>query len=85
MSHKGVAFVDVISHCVTFNNNKGSTKAYDYVRDHILVTGKLDFVPEQEEISIDYAEGEQKIVELFDGHFFSYYSSFPISQNNVIS
>lgn len=67
MSHKGFAFIDVISPCVTFNNNKGSTKAYDYVRDHIEVTGALDFVPEQDEISVDYAKGSEKVVELFDG------------------
>ena len=67
LSHQGFAFLDVISPCVTFNNNKGSTKAYDYVRDHIEVTGALDFVPEQEAISVDYKDGAEKTVELFDG------------------
>ena len=67
MSHRGFAFIDVISPCVTFNNNKGSTKAYDYVRDHIEVTGALDFVPKQEEIEVNYAEGSEREVELFDG------------------
>ena len=67
MSHQGFAFLDIISPCVTFNNNKGSTKAYDYVRDHIEVTGALDYVPKQEAISIDYEKGSQKEVELFDG------------------
>ncbi len=67
MSHPGFAFIDVISPCVTFNNNRGSTKSYDYVRDHIAITGGLDFVPRQEEISIDYESGSDKTVELFDG------------------
>lgn len=67
MSHQGFAFIDVISPCVTFNNNKGSTKAYDYVRDHIAVTGSLDFVPEEKEIEVDYKLGSQKVVELFGG------------------
>ncbi len=66
MSHQGFSFIDVISPCVTFNNNKGSTKAYDYVRDHIEVTGSLDFVPKQETISVDYKKGSEKVVELFD-------------------
>jgi 2-oxoglutarate ferredoxin oxidoreductase subunit beta len=66
MSHQGFAFIDVISPCVTFNNNKGSTKAYDYVRDHIEVTGALDFVPKEEEITVEYEEGSSKTVELFD-------------------
>lgn len=66
LSHNGFAFLDVISPCVTFNNNKGSTKAYDYVRDHIEVLGALDFVQEQDEITVDYEEGTDKVVELFD-------------------
>jgi len=35
ISHHGFALIDVISPCVTFNNNTGSTKAYDYVREHM--------------------------------------------------
>ena len=34
MAHGGAAFIDVISPCVTFNNHGGSTKSYDYVREH---------------------------------------------------
>ncbi len=32
--HRGAAFLDVISPCVAFNNHEGSTKSYDYVREH---------------------------------------------------
>jgi len=67
MSHPGFAFLDVISPCVTFNNNKGSTKSYTHVRAHIEATSALDFVPHQEEITIDYPEGDSTEVELFDG------------------
>ena len=67
MSHNGFSFLDVISPCVTFNNNKGSTKAYDYVRDHIEATGSLDFVPKQEAIAVKYDHGTEKTIELFDG------------------
>ncbi|MFM9944678.1 MAG: 2-oxoacid:ferredoxin oxidoreductase subunit beta [Bacteroidia bacterium] len=67
MSHKGFAFLDVISPCVTFNNNVGSTKSYDYVRDHVETSAMLDFVPHQKEILVDYAEGDSKSVELHDG------------------
>ncbi len=35
IDHPGFAFINVISPCVTFNNNPGSTKSYDYVRQHI--------------------------------------------------
>ena len=67
MSYKGFAFIDVISPCVTFNNNKGSTKSYDFIRDHVAITGELDFIPHQEEITVDYEEGSTKVLELFDG------------------
>src|SRR6201999_287036 len=32
--HKGASFIDVISPCVAFNNHAGSTKSFDYVREH---------------------------------------------------
>jgi 2-oxoglutarate ferredoxin oxidoreductase subunit beta len=67
MSHPGFAFLDVISPCVTFNNTKGSTKSYTHVRDHIEATSALDFIPYEEEITVDYPEGESAEVELFDG------------------
>ena len=34
--HRGAAFIDVISPCVAFNNHEGSTKSFDYVREHNL-------------------------------------------------
>jgi len=67
MSHPGFAFIDVISPCVTFNNNKGSTKSYDFVRDHIEVTSEFDFVPEKEQIEVQYEEGNAASVPLHDG------------------
>ncbi len=67
LAHPGFAFIDVVSPCVTFNNNPGSTKAYDYVREHIEETSTVDFVPYEEEITTEYAEGELKQVEMHDG------------------
>lgn len=67
LSHNGLAFIDVVSPCVTFNNNNGSTKSYDYVRDHIEVTSPMDFVPEEEEITVDYPSGSIASVPLHDG------------------
>jgi len=67
IKHKGFAFINVISPCVTFNNNPGSTKSYDYVRDHKEATSTIDFVPEEEEITASYAEGETTQVALHDG------------------
>ena len=67
LSHQGFAFIDVISPCVTFNNNVGSTKSYDYVREHVDALSMIDYVPEKSEISINYQEGDSKLVELHDG------------------
>jgi 2-oxoglutarate ferredoxin oxidoreductase subunit beta len=52
---------------VTFNNNTGSTKSYDYVREHVEALSVVDFVPEKTEITIQYGEGMTKTVELHDG------------------
>ncbi len=67
IKHPGFALINVISPCVTFNNNPGSTKSYDYVREHIELTSTVDFVPFQEEITTNYAEGTDKNITLHDG------------------
>lgn len=67
MMHKGFALINVISPCVTFNNNLGSTKSYDYVREHIEATSTMDFVPEMETITTSYNEGTVQEIKLHDG------------------
>jgi 2-oxoglutarate ferredoxin oxidoreductase subunit beta len=67
LGYNGFAFLDVISPCVTFNNHHTSTKSYEYVRQHNLVTGTLDLVPEEEEIKIDYGEGDSVAVRMHGG------------------
>lgn len=67
MSHPGFALIDVISPCVTFNNNAGSTKSYDFVREYVTETAQVDFVPPRREISIDYEDDMEIDVSLFDG------------------
>ena len=44
ISHGGAAFIDVISPCVAFNNHPGSTKSYDYVREHNEAVSRIDFI-----------------------------------------
>lgn len=67
IKHEGFAFINVISPCVTFNNNVGSTKSYDYVRAHMEATATMDFVPEASEITAKYDEGTVKPVKMHDG------------------
>jgi len=67
ISHRGFALIDVVSPCVTFNNNPGSTKSYEFVRDHAEATGTVDFVPMQQEITASYRPGHTHEVTMHDG------------------
>ena len=49
-AHRGMALIDVISPCVTFNDHEGSTKSYRYTRKHEARATETDFVPGTEEI-----------------------------------
>jgi 2-oxoglutarate/2-oxoacid ferredoxin oxidoreductase subunit beta len=65
--HNGAAFIDVISPCVAFNNHTGSTKSFDYVREHNEAVNRLDVISERAPIKIDYAPGSVQMVEQHDG------------------
>ena len=67
IGHRGPAFIDVISPCVAFNNHSGSTKSYEYVREHNDAVNFLDVIPRREEIVVEYAEGESIDVIQHDG------------------
>jgi 2-oxoglutarate ferredoxin oxidoreductase subunit beta len=57
MAHPGAAILDVISPCVAFNNHAGSTKSYDYVREHNEAVNFLDVIEGVEEITAEYEPG----------------------------
>jgi len=67
LEHDGAAFIDVISPCVTFNNHVGSTKSYDYVREHNEAVNRIDFFVPGQEITADYAPGTLQEVVQHDG------------------
>jgi 2-oxoglutarate ferredoxin oxidoreductase subunit beta len=67
IAHGGAAFIDVISPCVTFNNHGGSTKSYDYVRQHNEAVSRIDFMVPSEEVVRQYAPGEVVDVPQHDG------------------
>ncbi len=73
LMHKGAAFIDCISPCVSFNNHAGSTKSFDYVREHNAAVNKLDFVAAKKEITIDYAPGKVELVTQHDGSVLQLY------------
>ena len=67
LAHRGAAFLDVISPCVAFNNHPGSTKSYQYVREHNEAMNRLDVILPRAEIAVEYGEGELLEVAQHDG------------------
>ncbi|MGQ9904821.1 MAG: 2-oxoacid:ferredoxin oxidoreductase subunit beta [Anaerolineae bacterium] len=67
LSHRGTAVLDIISPCVTFNNHDDSTKSYMWGKANDDRINDFTYVPPQEEIMVEYEEGEIKEVTLHDG------------------
>jgi 2-oxoglutarate ferredoxin oxidoreductase subunit beta len=65
--HKGSAFLDVLSPCVAFNNHPGSTKSFDYVREHNEAVNRLDLIEGREPIALDQEPGTVELVTQHDG------------------
>src|SRR5574341_662217 len=67
IAHGGIAMLDVISPCVTFNDHDGSTKSYQFVKDHDAPLQELSFIPAFEDISVEYDPGTTTDVRMHDG------------------
>ena len=67
IEHQGAALIDVISPCVAFNNHLGSTKSFDYVREHNEAVNRLDFITGRAPITVAYEPGTVEVVEQHDG------------------
>lgn len=67
LTHHGPAVLDVISPCIAFNNHAGSTKSFDYVRDHNEAVNRLDVILGRTPITATYAPGEVREVTQHDG------------------
>ncbi len=67
LSHDGIAVLDIISPCVTFNNKDEATHSYAWGKEHEVALHELSFVPPAEEIMVEYGEGEAKEVTMHDG------------------
>jgi 2-oxoglutarate ferredoxin oxidoreductase subunit beta len=67
LAHRGAAFIDCISPCIQFNNHAGSTKSFDYVREHNEAVNSLDLIVPRETIHVDYAPGSNVKVTQHDG------------------
>jgi 2-oxoglutarate/2-oxoacid ferredoxin oxidoreductase subunit beta len=67
LAHKGFAFIDVISPCVTFNDHEGSTKSYKYTRERTRTIVHTDLVEPREEIAVQIDPGDALTVRMHDG------------------
>jgi 2-oxoglutarate/2-oxoacid ferredoxin oxidoreductase subunit beta len=68
ISHNGVAVIDIISPCVTFNNQDETLHSYAWGKDHEAPLHELSFVPARDEIMVeDFEEGTVKEVTMHDG------------------
>jgi 2-oxoglutarate ferredoxin oxidoreductase subunit beta len=65
--HRGIAVIDVISPCVTFNNSDESFHSYAWGKSHEVALHELSFVPPVKAIKVDYEQGETLEVPLYDG------------------
>jgi 2-oxoglutarate ferredoxin oxidoreductase subunit beta len=66
-AHKGIAVLDIVSPCVTFNNHEGSTKSYTFVKEHDVVLQELGYIAPQENIEVEIKDGETQEITLHDG------------------
>ena len=67
ISHRGTAVLDIISPCVSFNDEEDSTKSYAWGKSHEEIVSEFNFIPAREEITVDYEEGSTAVVEMHDG------------------
>jgi 2-oxoglutarate ferredoxin oxidoreductase subunit beta len=67
LSHNGTAVLDIISPCVTFNNEETSPKSYAYGKDKEAPLQEITYIPPLDESEVDYEPGEDYLVELHDG------------------
>src|SRR5512136_2127891 len=66
-SHNAIAVLDIITPCVTFNNQDNATHSYSWGKEHEVALHDLAYVPPAEEIMVDYEEGTAKEVTMHDG------------------
>ncbi len=68
MSHKGFALIDVISPCVTFNNNDESMRSYGYVKENEVTLHMADYIPHFNPVEeVEVPEGHFRDITLHDG------------------
>lgn len=67
LGHQGLAVLDIISPCVTFNDFHSSTKSWEWAREHEEPLHEVGFVRRLQEIEVEQKAGETTRVQLHDG------------------
>lgn len=69
LNHHGVAILDIVSPCVTFNNQVNAFHSYTWGKDHEAPLHEISFVPKLDEILLedDFMPGTVTEVSMHDG------------------
>src|SRR5512138_1902605 len=69
IAHKGIAVLDIISPCVTFNNQENAYHSYAWGKDHEEPLHDISYIVPRNEIILEeeMKEGEVREVSLHDG------------------
>jgi 2-oxoglutarate ferredoxin oxidoreductase subunit beta len=68
LSHKGFALIDVVSPCVTFNNNDESLRSYGYVKDNQAELHSVGYIPHFSPLEqVEVPAGSYRDITLHDG------------------
>ncbi|MCQ3939293.1 MAG: 2-oxoacid:ferredoxin oxidoreductase subunit beta [Chloroflexi bacterium] len=69
LAHKGIAVLDIISPCVTFNNQENAYHSYAWGKDHEEPLHEISYIAPRSEIMLEQEmiEGEIREVTMHDG------------------
>jgi 2-oxoglutarate ferredoxin oxidoreductase subunit beta len=69
IAHKGIAVLDIISPCVTFNNQENAYHSYAWGKDHEEPLHDISYIAPRNEIILEeeMTEGEVREVNMHDG------------------
>lgn len=68
ISHNGTAVIDIISPCVTFNNQEGTLHSYTWGKDREAPLHEISYIPPRDEIMVeDFEQGTVREVTMHDG------------------
>ena len=67
--YEGFAFIDVISPCVAYGNEREFPHSFSSMKEHNLILNELDIIEGQEPIQVELKEGDSQKISLPDGSF----------------